>query len=303
MEPSVAAPRTSTTTPSIGFGVYQLRGEECTQACMTALGAGYRHIDTAQLYGNEAEVGRALRQTKLRREDIFLTTKIGRCEGGVEKAYRSALRSVGRIAGEDGHVDLFLIHRPVERRREIWLALERLMTEGRTGAIGVSNFREEHLEEMRGYASIWPPAVNQIEVHPWCQQRRLVAYCQKNGIVVQAYSPLARGQRMSDPVLARVVERVRRRLLLSETGAESGAGAGGAEAAEGREPARSMTTAQVLVRWSLQKGFVPLPKSSYPARIEANSDVFWFELDGEEMELLDGLDMGSAGALFPANVS
>ncbi|KAI8222478.1 hypothetical protein K4K57_011741 [Colletotrichum sp. SAR 10_99] len=132
------------------------------------------------------------------------------------------LRSVRRIAGEDGYVDLFLVHRPIQRREEVWVALERLLEEGKTRAIGVSNFRAEHLEEMKGYAKVWPPVVNQIEV---------------------------------------------------------------------------------LVRWSVQKGFVPLVKSSDPARIEENANVFSFELDEKEMQLLDDLDMGAQGALFPANVS
>ncbi|KAI8294856.1 hypothetical protein K4K59_004912 [Colletotrichum sp. SAR11_240] len=253
------------------------------------------------LYGNEADVGRSLQQyleqAKAQREDLFITTKVGRHEGSVEKTYRSVLRSVRRIAGEDGYVDLFLVHRPIQRREEVWVALERLLEQGKTRAIGVSNFRAEHLEEMKGYAKVWPPVVNQIEIHPWCQQRELVTYCQKNGILVQAYSPLARGQRMSDPVLAQVVARVRQRVLAgvasdSET-ERAGDSIGG----------RAVTEARVLVRWSVQKGFVPLVKSSDPARIEENANVFSFELDEEEMQLLDDLNMGAQGALFPANVS
>ncbi|KAL0931640.1 alcohol dehydrogenase [Colletotrichum truncatum] len=226
MDKPVILPGTSVAVPRIGLGVYQLRGEECTSACLAALEAGYRHFDTAQLYGNEAEVGRAVRdylaQANLERQDIHVTTKIGRYSGDAGKTYRSALRSVERIAGVDGFVDLFLVHRPVEKRKEMWLALERLLEEGRTRAIGVSNFRIEHLEEMKGYARVWPPVVNQIEV---------------------------------------------------------------------------------LVRWCLQKGYIPLPKSGNPERIGENINVFMFELDSEEMELLDGLDMGAQGALFPANVS
>ncbi|KAJ0281161.1 hypothetical protein CBS470a_008391 [Colletotrichum nupharicola] len=246
------------------------------------------------LYGNEADVGRSLQQyleqAKAQREDLFLTTKVGRHEGSVEKTYRSVLRSVRRIAGEDGYVDLFLVHRPIQRREEVWVALERLLEEGKTRAIGVSNFRAEHLEEMKGYAKVWPPVVNQIE---------------KNGILVQAYSPLARGQRMSDPVLARVVARVRRRVLAGVTSdsetERAGAGAAGTES-DGIG-GRAVTEAQVLVRWSVQNGFVPLVKSSDPARIEENANIFSFELDEEEMQLLDDLDMGAQGALFPANVN
>ncbi|KAF9871623.1 hypothetical protein CkaCkLH20_10821 [Colletotrichum karsti] len=167
MNETTLRPGTSARMPKLGFGVYQLRGEECARACLAALESGYRHLDSAQLYGNEEDVGRALhqylQQTNTCREDIFVTTKIGRHGDSEEATYRSALRSVKRITGENGYVDLFLVHRPIERRREVWLALERLLAEGRTRYIGVSNFRIEHIEEMKGYARVWPPAVNQIE--------------------------------------------------------------------------------------------------------------------------------------------
>ncbi|KAK2000942.1 Aldo/keto reductase [Colletotrichum falcatum] len=299
MNERVTLPGTRATMPRVGLGVYQLRGDECLQACLAALEAGYQHIDTAQLYGNEAEVGRAVKQylqqqqqrsqtdgiAPTKREDIFLTTKIGRRDGGAERTYRSMLRSVQRVAGGDddgnddvngdGYVDLLLVHRPVEGRRELWAALERLRFEGRARAVGVSNFGVGALEEMRAYAGVWPPCVNQIEIHPWCQQRELVGYCRAHDIVVQAYSPLARGRRMADPMLMAVVER----------------------------GAAAVTAAQVLVRWSLQRGLVPLPKSGGAARIRENADVWRFVLDGEEMAMLDGLDMGAEGALFPTNVS
>ncbi|GJC90516.1 putative oxidoreductase C2F3.05c [Colletotrichum liriopes] len=312
MDESVTLPGTGASMPRIGLGVYQLRGGECFRACLAALEAGYRHIDTAQLYGNEAEVGRAVRQylrqqpqtegaTPAKREDLFLTTKIGRSDDGAEKTYRSALRGVRRVAGddEDGYVDLVLVHRPVETRRELWAALERLESEGRARAVGVSNFGVGALEEMRAYAGVWPPCVNQVEVHPWCQQRRLVEYCRAHGIVVQAYSPLARGRRMADPVLRRVVERVRHRLR-GRDGAPSG---GERPDTDTDADADTEGGGLVLIRWSLQRGLVPLPKSGGAARIRENGDVSWFALDGEEMAMLDGLDMGAEGALFPANVS
>ncbi|KAK1713759.1 putative aldo-keto reductase [Colletotrichum acutatum] len=263
------------TMPSLGLGVYQLRGEECFAACLAGLEAGYRHVDTAQLYGNEGEVGRAVGVGGVKREDLFLTTKVGQWDGDGEKMYESVSRSVMRIAGEKegGYVDLILVHRPVARWRDIWSVLGRFVREGRARAIGVSNFGIEALEEMRKGCEGVLPCVNQIELHPWCQQRELVAYCQQNGIVVQAYSPLARGQRWTDPVLKEVVER------------------------------GTVTPAKVLIRWSLQRGFVPLPKSAGVERIRENGDVFWFELDEAEMDLLDGLDLGAAGALFPKNVS
>ncbi|KAK1721639.1 NADP-dependent oxidoreductase domain-containing protein, partial [Colletotrichum lupini] len=196
--------------PRLGLGVYQLRGEECFAACLAGLEAGYRHIDTAQLYGNEEEVGRAVgvflrrREEGVKREHLFLTTKVGRWEGDGEKMYESVLGSVIRIAGGEeggGYVDLILVHRPVARWRDIWSELGRFLREGRARVLGVSNFGIGALEEMKKGCEGVLPCVNQIELNPWCQQRELVAYCQQNGIVVQAYSPLARGQRWTDPVL------------------------------------------------------------------------------------------------------
>ncbi|KXH30742.1 hypothetical protein CSIM01_01336 [Colletotrichum simmondsii] len=294
--------------PRLGLGVYQLGGEECFAACLAGLEAGYRHIDTAQLYGNEEEVGRAVgvflrgrdvsngcdEGGRIKREDLFLTTKVGKWEGDREKMYESVLRSVMRVAGEEegGYVDLVLVHRPVARWRDIWSVLGRFVREGRVRAIGL---------------------------HPWCQQRELVAYCQHNGIVVQAYSPLARGKRWTDPVLRDVVERVRRRVgvgVREEPIPVSGRRVAGTDwrndDPQDRETAvtkmremteATVTPAQVLIRWSSQRGFVPLPKSAGLERIRENGDVFWFELDEVEMGMLDGLDLGAAGALFPKNVS
>jgi diketogulonate reductase-like aldo/keto reductase len=155
--------------PLIGFGVYQIDRPDCTQACLRAISAGYRHLDTAQLYQNEEEVGVALQQCGLPRKDIFVTTKIRYPRLGKGKTYLRALQSVQKIdPRENGYVDLFLIHNPhtlkPKERKELWLTLEKLREEGKTKAIGVSNYLPEHLEEMREYASIWPPAVNQILV-------------------------------------------------------------------------------------------------------------------------------------------
>jgi diketogulonate reductase-like aldo/keto reductase len=269
--------------PILGFGVYQVDRPDTAGACLRALSAGYRHIDTAQLYQNEAEVGEALRQCGLPREEVFVTTKIRYPRLGKGKTYLRALQSVQKIApGEDGYVDLFLIHTPyginAKDRKEMWLALEKLHEEGKAKAIGVSNYRPEHIEEMKGYASVWPPAVNQIlvcasldsqtieflsdlkQLHPWYQQRETVEYCKEHGIVVQAFSPLAQGRRLDDPVVARIAE------------------------------AHNKSPAQVLIRYSLQKGWVPLPKSEKEARIKENADVFGFELSEDEMASLNALD-------------
>ncbi|KAG7133616.1 putative oxidoreductase C2F3.05c like protein [Verticillium longisporum] len=277
---TIPLPGTDTAIPRLGFGVYQTPRSACKQACLSALTVGYRHIDSAQLYANEAEVGHALQASRLPRAAVFLTTKIHRKDGSAARTLRSVRASVRRMTGcdDDGdgdgetaapYVDLVLVHRPCRERRALWRALETVQGEGAARAVGVSNFGIEQLEEMRVYAGRWPPSVNQIELHPWCQQRALVAYCERHGIVVQAWSPLVRGTKMADPTLRRLGEK------------------------------HGKTPAQVLVRYSLQKGWVPLVKSTSEARMRENADVFDFALEGEDMEILDGLDQGTEGALCP----
>ncbi|MCJ1478681.1 hypothetical protein MMC13_007362 [Lambiella insularis] len=267
-------PNSSVRIPRLGFGVYLSPASTCVASCLHALRLGYRHIDTAQYYANEAEVGRAVQQSGLPREDVFLTTKILAAGGSVERSYQRCIASVEKIApGEDGYVDLFLIHSPSggkEKRREMWLALERLLEEGRARSIGVSNYGVGQIEEMKAYAKVWPPHVNQIELHPWCQQRTIAAYCARHSIVVEAYSPLVRAQKAHDPTLASISKQV------------------------------GKTPAQVLIRYCLQKGWVPLPKSDTPSRIEENCAVYGWELGEGEMERLDGLDEGPDGAIVEA---
>ncbi|KAG6116821.1 hypothetical protein E4U14_008362 [Claviceps sp. LM454 group G7] len=268
---------TDTSIPNLGFGIYQLYGQACQKAILAALDAGYRHIDSAQIYRNESDVGAALKQSGLKREDVFLTTKISQSAGSFDKTYKSAVESIGMISGggKDGYVDLFLIHLPGtgrDSREELWKVLEKLHEEGRAKAIGVSNYRPQHVDEMKEYAKIWPPHVNQIELHPWCQQKEIVQYCRDNNIVVAAYSPLACGAHLSDSTLTAVADKYKK------------------------------SAAQILVRYALQKGWVPLPKSGNEERIKQNADVFDFALSDEDMKTMDGLDRGKAGALFPANV-
>jgi diketogulonate reductase-like aldo/keto reductase len=161
-------PNCSTKIPRLGFGVYQSSTSQCVQSCLNALKSGYRHIDTAQFYANEAEVGRAVKESGIKRSDVFLTTKILSAAGSVQKSYEKCLASVEKVdVAEDGYVDMFLIHSPnsgKEKRKEMWLALERLYDEGKVRSIGVSNYGVGHIEEMRSYAKVWPPHVNQIEV-------------------------------------------------------------------------------------------------------------------------------------------
>ncbi|KAI1796372.1 Aldo/keto reductase [Ganoderma leucocontextum] len=248
----------------LGFGVYQ--NYTTNSSVLEAFHAGYRHVDSAQVYRNEAEVGSAFRASGLRREEVFLTTKCISKTHGYEKTAQAVDVSLERFGVE--YIDLFLIHDPHKGRDlriETYRALLDAQRAGKVRTVGVSNFGIKHLEEIRN-ASLQTPAVNQIELHPFCQQRPIVAYCREYGIVVQAYTPLIRGQ-LDHPVFVRLAEK------------------------HNRDPA------QILLRWSLQKGYVPLPKSATPARIHSNTSVFDFSLDGEDMELLDGLDKGKSGAV------
>ncbi|KAK7719403.1 hypothetical protein SLS63_010040 [Diaporthe eres] len=249
--------------PQLGFGTYLSPPDLALKSCLTALQAGYRHIDTAQYYQNEAEVGEAIRQSGLAREDVFVTTKVLTPGDGPEATYAACLESVEKIGGSNGYVDCFLIHSPnvgEAKRREMWLALERLHREGKARAIGTSNFGKGQIEGLRGVGEVWPPHVNQIE-------REIVQYCRDSGIVVQAYCPIVRNQKADDPTLVGIAKR------------------------------HGVTPNQVLIRWSLQKGWVSLPKSDNPDRIRLNCDAFGFDLNADDEKLLDGLDQGAAGGL------
>lgn len=257
--------------PQLGFGVYQSAPNQCTNSCLNALKAGYRHIDTAQYYLNEAEVGEALKQTDIPRSEVFITTKILGAGGSVEKSYQKCVESIQKIDSKNEYVDLFLIHSASgskEKRKEMWLALEQLYKQGKAKSIGVSNWGVGHIEELKSYAKEVPiPHVNQIELHPWCQQSTVVEYCQKNSIVIEAYSPLVRNYKANDETLVRVAK------------------------------GYGKSTAQVLVRWCLQRGFVPLPKSDDPGRIKENANVYDFEISGQDMKTMDELDQAEGGAI------
>ncbi|EXJ91317.1 alcohol dehydrogenase [Capronia coronata CBS 617.96] len=265
-------PKSSVRIPRLGFGVYQSSASVCVQSCLTALEVGYRHIDTAQFYANETQVGEAVQKSGIPRSEIFVTTKILSAGGSVEKSYQKCLDSVEKI-DSGGYVDLFLIHSPnagSKARKEMWLALEKLYEEGKAKSIGVSNYGVGHIEEMKSYAKVWPPHVNQIELHPWCQQRTITSYCQKHGIVIEAYSPLVRNYKANDPTLVDLARKYNK------------------------------STAQILIRYCLQKDWVPLPKSDNPERITQNADVYGFDIAAEDMGTLDDLDQGDAGAIVQA---
>jgi diketogulonate reductase-like aldo/keto reductase len=255
--------------PQVGLGVWQTpTGAATREAVTAAIEAGYRHIDTARVYRNEADVGAAVRAAGVPRAQLFVTTKLWNADQGYDEALRAFDASLERL-GLD-FVDLYLIHWPVPGKRlESWRALERLFDDGRARSIGVSNFLVPHLQELLAKAK-HVPAVNQIELSPFLQRHDAVALCRARGIVVEAYSPLTRGQRLGHPVVVEIARRVDR------------------------------TPAQVLLRWSLQHGNVVLPKSTRPARIEENGRLFDFTLDEAAMKRLDGLEEGLATGWDPA---
>jgi diketogulonate reductase-like aldo/keto reductase len=257
--------------PVLGLGVYQSRpGQETRAAVASALALGYRHVDTARVYGNEADVGRALTASGLPRKDVFLTTKLWNDDHGYDATLRACDASLRRLGVEQ--LDLYLVHWPVQGLRgETWRAMERLLADGKARAIGVSNYTIRHLEELLAGARV-PPSVNQVELHPFLLQRELLAFCSAHRIQVEAYAPLVKARRMSHPVLKRVAEKHRK------------------------------TPAQVLVRWSLEHRLVVIPKSVKPERIRENADVFGFALDAEDLAALDGLDAGFRTSWDPTDV-
>jgi diketogulonate reductase-like aldo/keto reductase len=255
--------------PQVGLGVWQASaGRETQNAVLSALRFGYRHIDTARIYGNEADVGAAVRDSGVPREEVFVTTKLWNQDQGYDRALRAFDASLKRLGL--AYVDLYLLHWPVAGLRlESWRALERLSADSRARSIGVSNFLVPHLEELLAHAHV-VPAVDQIECSPFLQRRETVALCARHGIVVEAYSPLTRGMRLTHPAVLQVARDV------------------------GRSPA------QVLLRWAIQHGHVVLPKSTKPERIAENGSVFDFSLDSEAIRRLDGLEEGLVTGWDPA---
>jgi diketogulonate reductase-like aldo/keto reductase len=256
--------------PQLGFGVFQIPPGQATRAAVdAALAAGYRHVDTAAVYRNEADVGAAVRASGLEPESVWVTTKLANADQGGATARRAFEASLERLGLEA--VGLYLLHWPHERRLESWRVLEQLHAEGLARSIGVSNFLVRHLDELLAHASV-PPSVNQIELSPFLYRSRkdTVRRCAEEGIAVEAYSPLTKGRRLDDATVERIAAEVGR------------------------------TSAQVLIRWSLQKGFVVLPRSSNAGRIAGNAAVFDFTLDDDQMAALDALDEGLTTGWDPA---
>ncbi|OPL11351.1 MAG: glyoxal reductase [delta proteobacterium MLS_D] len=245
--------------PRFGLGTFLSEaGNETKNAVLWALEEGYRHIDTARVYGNERDVGAAIRESGVSRSDIFVTTKVWNDDQGYDAALKACEKSLERL-GMD-YVDLYLIHWPVpDLRNDTWRALVELRRTGKVRSIGVSNFMIRHLEELLATTDV-VPAVNQVEISPFIQRKELTAYCRERGIVVESYSTLGRGERTGDERLAAV---------------------GGPY---GRTPA------QVALRWALQAGFVVIPKSVHRERILENAAVFDFELSDADMERIAGFD-------------
>lgn len=262
--------------PQLGFGLYKVPGESVADLVPAAVDAGYRHFDTASMYGNELALGRTLggllEDGALSREDFFITSKVWNDQQGYDATLRSFDDSMVAL-GLDV-LDLYLIHWPVAGRGlylETYRALETLYREGRVRAIGVSNFQVEHLERILQEREV-VPAVNQVELHPWLQQRELRAFHAEHGITTEAWSPLARGALLEDPVLAEIAQR------------------------------HDRSVAQIALHWQLQEGIVVFPKASTAERIRQNADLFGFSLDQEDLDRIAALDRGFRSGSHPDQV-
>jgi 2,5-diketo-D-gluconate reductase A len=257
------------TIPQLGLGVYKIDDGHAEELVAGAIGLGYRHIDTATLYRNERGVGAGVRASGVDRGEIFVTTKVWNDDQGFDATLRAFDESSGLL--DLDYVDLYLIHWPAPRQdryRDTWRALERLRDEGRVRSIGVSNFHTHHLERLIESSSTIP-AVNQVELHPRLPQEGVRAFDTDRGILTEAWSPLARGRLLDDPVLARLAS------------------------------AHDRTPAQIVLRWHVQLGTVVIPKSSSLDRVAENLDVFGFELSDDDMAAMSQLDTGERTGMDP----
>jgi len=265
--------------PMLGYGVFQVAdGMECTESVKTALAAGYRSIDTAAIYGNEKSVGIAMKESGVNREEIFLTTKVWnevQRTGDVEVAFAQSLKDL-----QTDYVDLYLIHWPVKGRYvDTWMALERIYKSGRAKAIGISNFHEHHINDIKNVWSV-VPAINQIELHPRLTQKPLIKFCLEHDIIPEAWSPLggttpdiSSNLVLQEPLLATIGDKY------------------------GKSPA------QIILRWNIDLGIVTIPKSVTPNRIKENFDIFDFELKKDEIIAIDGLNVNQRTGADPENFS
>ncbi|MDX6698541.1 MAG: 2,5-diketo-D-gluconate reductase [Solirubrobacteraceae bacterium] len=259
------------TIPQLGFGVFQIPSEETAEAVRRALEVGYRHVDTAEMYGNEAEVGEGIRAAGIPRDEVFVTSKLNNGYHRPDDARRAFDDTLSALGFD--HVDLFLVHWPLPTLYDgdfvsTWKTLEEFHADGRARSIGVSNFQVAHLERLAAEADV-VPAVNQIELHPYLLNREVDEHGRAHGILTQAWSPIAQGQVLDDATIGEIAERV------------------------GRTPA------QVVLRWHVQRGNVVFPKSTTPERIQENFELFDFELEPADAERIDALDRGEAGRTGP----
>lgn len=259
------------TMPQLGFGVWQIATQDTATAVGHALEVGYRHIDTAQMYGNEAGVGQAIAAAGLARADLFVTSKLNNGFHRPDDVRREFEHTLTALGSE--YVDLFLIHWPLPTRYggdfvSTWKTLEEFKADGHARSIGVSNFQVPHLERLAAEADV-KPAVNQIELHPYFLNTAVHDYGQEHGITTEAWSPLGQSTVLGDPAIQSIAERV------------------------------GKSTAQVILRWHIERGHVVFPKSVTPSRIQENFELFDFQLDAADVAVLEGLDRGEAGRIGP----
>lgn len=254
--------------PWVGLGVYKAEdGDEVIQAIKWAIDAGYRSIDTASLYENEAGVGQAISESHVPREELFITTKVWNTDQGYESTLAAFNASLERLALD--YVDLYLVHWPVpEMYKETWKALEKIYNDGRAKAIGVSNFKKHHLEDLMADAEI-KPMVNQVEYHPRLTQEDLLSYCKEQGIQIEAWRPLLKGEIFEEPTLVELAGKYNK------------------------------SVAQIILRWDLQNGVVTIPKSVTQNRIEENIDIFDFELTNKDMSRISALNQDKRNGADP----
>jgi len=248
--------------PQLGFGVFQVKPEDTVEAVTTALQTGYRHIDTAEMYGNEREVGEAVAKSGLDRSEVFVTSKLNN-DAHLPDDARAAFAASLKALGFD-YVDLFLIHWPLPTRYDgdfvsTWRTLEEFYRDGRARSIGVSNFQPHYIRRLHAEAEI-PPAVNQIEIHPYLTQDDVRGFCAEHQIAIEGWSPIAQGDVLEDPTIKEIAERA------------------------------GKTPAQVVLRWHIERGDIIFPKSVTPARVRENFAIFDFELSGEDVEAISALN-------------
>lgn len=256
--------------PYLGLGVYlAANGNEVQQAISYALDAGYRHVDTASFYGNEEGVGSAINNSELKREHVFVTSKVWNSDQGYENTLRAFDTSLKKLKMD--YLDLYLVHWPVEGKfKDTWKAFEEIYRQGRVRAIGVSNFMQHHLEDLMQDCEV-TPMVNQMEFHPYLVQQSLLDFCSQQGIQYEAWSPLMKGQIFDIPELVALAGK------------------------------HQKTVVQIVLRWNLQKGVVTIPKSVKKERIINNADIFDFELSTADMAVIDALDRGERVGPDPDN--